>query len=757
MPVCTKHTTCEHNEIECACEICNEYGEYCKYYSVILYENQLGHNWPQIDEWEERNGNTMGSNDGIIHIEREGNNSETENNDDTLRRTESTTRHRSRSNSTNVTTIHETTIQGSPMETRQSSENIFEIGRTSSDNIECELICRETMAVETPITNNDGHELSTDRIHLENGGLNIRRKHRKSNERPNTNDNINDNSESTGGGSTGTISVPHTGMAIPSGISNTEIRRGIKRTTCTTDESEETESVDNSKSNEEKTTSSEYITWIIHTKFINSSKSGIATNKKSPNFIKFLHNKGDPDNEHYHIVCRDTNGGANRSRKRKLINDFLGATHDGHTESIATTQIVRDRTAFILYCLRQNFGEPHQFGNEFHNFIKEMLQTKNTIGFIELAKDCSNYMEQKRQNREKQNKKQKCMTEHLIDLVYKHNATTSSQLNNHLTEEEQLSLIKQFGTSHIPQLKLITTVKKNATTQKLKRISYMDYALDNYKVKYNEEHNKWIYQYFEKNKINMIDFFAKYIIVKDMLIDKLNTLVICGDSNTGKSTLMRQLIEDWKPEMLNKESNDNQFLFTDLVHASSVIIEEPTIGPKMVNTYKLLLGGETLVTDKKFENKDYVDRLPVFITTNVPIHIWVPDTDKIALNNRCFTFNVSVPIDTSEDPDVENKIIPPSSVTTKEDIFFVILENWSDIQTRINKITCRHPRNEKAVQHLYNLEHHPTRDRLCQAIQMTKKVKSTPLLEIFIQQQQERQQIQEESEQEDQQSVGEQE
>lgn len=57
----------------------------------------------------------------------------------------------------------------------------------------------------------------------------------------------------------------------------------------------------------------------------------------------------------------------------------------------------------------------------------------------------------------------------------------------------------------------------------------------------------WIKYFFLKNKICLFEFFAKFLIIKDRVIEKINGFVLEGKTSCGKSLILRTLLFNCNP------------------------------------------------------------------------------------------------------------------------------------------------------------------------------------------------------------------
>jgi ABC-type transport system involved in cytochrome bd biosynthesis fused ATPase/permease subunit len=101
----------------------------------------------------------------------------------------------------------------------------------------------------------------------------------------------------------------------------------------------------------------------------------------------------------------------------------------------------------------------------------------------------------------------------------------------------------------------------------------------------------WLENLLEANQIIISGFFAKFLLIHSMNITKINTLVLHGTTNPGKSLLLSLLLEDMKQTRISREKDRSNFHLDQLPNATSVIFEEPIIDQTTIGTWKLLLEG----------------------------------------------------------------------------------------------------------------------------------------------------------------------
>lgn len=126
---------------------------------------------------------------------------------------------------------------------------------------------------------------------------------------------------------------------------------------------------------------------------------------------------------------------------------------------------------------------------------------------------------------------------------------------------------------------------------------------------------------------------AHFILIADKRINKINSFILRGNVNTGKSLITNALTKVLRPSTLNRQGEASQFYMQNLITSPAVVIEEHMTTPLTVNTMKLLLGGENLATDKKNDQTHTISRMPCFFTSNTALEIDCTIVDRNALES----------------------------------------------------------------------------------------------------------------------------
>lgn len=117
---------------------------------------------------------------------------------------------------------------------------------------------------------------------------------------------------------------------------------------------------------------------------------------------------------------------------------------------------------------------------------------------------------------------------------------------------------------------------------------------------------------------------------------KRTSIVFYGTSNSGKSLLANALVAGVAPGMIQRDCGANDHWLEHIYMKSVLLWEEPTINMINIEDVKLILGGESIIVNRK--NKALLERTnpaAVIITTNR--QFW--QYDPVTLKNRCWIYD----------------------------------------------------------------------------------------------------------------------
>lgn len=156
-----------------------------------------------------------------------------------------------------------------------------------------------------------------------------------------------------------------------------------------------------------------------------------------------------------------------------------------------------------------------------------------------------------------------------------------------------------------------------------------------------------------------ISKFVKDIVtVYDKKKTKINSLVIVGQSNSGKSVFFGDVLQKLHPmyALYACSANEDRFAFGEFPGKRVAIAHEGTFGTQQLEVAKTICGGQECDVDVKHKDRVKVYRMPFFITSNkIPWMLAPCDADKLAFRNRCYFYETRVD---PEVPEIEKPLHP---------------------------------------------------------------------------------------------------
>ncbi len=177
--------------------------------------------------------------------------------------------------------------------------------------------------------------------------------------------------------------------------------------------------------------------------------------------------------------------------------------------------------------------------------------------------------------------------------------------------------------------------------------TYQELATEAYDpTRVNEENVKWLDNWFKMQDINKSDFVRDLLKVMNREHHKKNTFYMLGPSNTGKTMISRIATDFYMKAYIVRTKGDSVFCYQNLRHKTIGIYDEPMITPQDVDTFKLILGGESTEVPVKGQDDVLLDRTPIVLTSNNDnISAYIGHVDVKALRNRGYTYYVRMPIE----------------------------------------------------------------------------------------------------------------
>ncbi len=144
-------------------------------------------------------------------------------------------------------------------------------------------------------------------------------------------------------------------------------------------------------------------------------------------------------------------------------------------------------------------------------------------------------------------------------------------------------------------------------------------------------------EWCSEQKICFMKFIFHVYVVLNKLDPKINCLALTGGSNAGKSFWMTSLY----PTDIDKVGivgKSETFMWQDCVDKPIIVMEEALLTTQIVETFKVIAGGQDTKVDVKSQPSKVLKRTPVLVASNHSL--WrIAHGQEGALRNRCFIYS----------------------------------------------------------------------------------------------------------------------
>lgn len=218
-----------------------------------------------------------------------------------------------------------------------------------------------------------------------------------------------------------------------------------------------------------------------------------------------------------------------------------------------------------------------------------------------------------------------------------------SKFIEHLT---RMGTLEQFTQSAKDNLKIKYQERSFLDIAKEARYSNWFDPKDHYTI---EKSLEWFIGWVEGQNWPISKLIKNISDVYDKNKTKINSLVVFGESNTGKSLFLLEPLQKLHPSyaLYTSAANEDRFAFGEFPGKRVAFSHECEFGTQQLDMAKQIMGGQDTDVDVKHKNRVRVYRLPFFITSNkMPWGLCRSDADKTAFKNRCYFY------ETRQDPEV---------------------------------------------------------------------------------------------------------
>lgn len=244
----------------------------------------------------------------------------------------------------------------------------------------------------------------------------------------------------------------------------------------------------------------------------------------------------------------------------------------------------------------------------------------------------------RRRNVRHQSQLKNAATKRCLNLFFKYNARSISELYDQCTSHEwgDLLSVADINLHKHLNIALEMYVKECLCLQRNDRwLWFIKHAI-NYEEEVAELRNL-----FAAQQIDLGRFSNDVYMLMRCIDPKINCLKLVGTPNSGKTLIGQLLVEPFISSYVNNHNSENEFYLSSFLNKSICICEELMITPATAEDFKSILGGQKLDVSKKYTSKQILIRTPIIVTSN---HFkfgrgHLNPLDENALNLRCMTYN----------------------------------------------------------------------------------------------------------------------
>lgn len=136
------------------------------------------------------------------------------------------------------------------------------------------------------------------------------------------------------------------------------------------------------------------------------------------------------------------------------------------------------------------------------------------------------------------------------------------------------------------------------------------------------EDSKYFLAYWCKIQNLDLDTFVRDVTkVMNRSNPKFNMIYLYGQSNSFKSKILMSIARSsiYFSVINNLDRNTMRFAFSGSINSRCIVLEEVRGCDETHDYLKAILGGDSLVTDVKFEDHQRIDRIPILASSNLPM------------------------------------------------------------------------------------------------------------------------------------------
>lgn len=147
---------------------------------------------------------------------------------------------------------------------------------------------------------------------------------------------------------------------------------------------------------------------------------------------------------------------------------------------------------------------------------------------------------------------------------------------------------------------------------------------------------RFLYRWCDNQGIDIWEFTEKLMRVLDKRENKINTFVLHGESNSGKTMMMKSVFDAFRLKAIVTNGASVGFTWQNATEKRVILNEEVLIAPTQTEEYKQIMAGEECMINVKCKPQRRMRRTPLLMTCNSKPWSYVKE-DQV-YENRCYMF-----------------------------------------------------------------------------------------------------------------------
>lgn len=147
---------------------------------------------------------------------------------------------------------------------------------------------------------------------------------------------------------------------------------------------------------------------------------------------------------------------------------------------------------------------------------------------------------------------------------------------------------------------------------------------------------RFIYRWCDNQGVDVWELTEKLLKVIDKRETKINTFVLHGESNSGKTLLMKSVFDAFRLKAIVTNGASVGFTWQNATEKRIILNEEVLIAPTQTEEYKQIMSGEECMVNVKCKPQRRMRRTPLLMTCNSKP--WSYVKEDTVYENRCFMF-----------------------------------------------------------------------------------------------------------------------